>query len=52
MPVLVLPLVAEFVLVEFVLEGALVFAGPAAGSVSEAGYGGTAEVVSAGDPGS
>jgi hypothetical protein len=31
---------------------ALVLADPPAGSVSEAGYGGTAEVVSAGDPGS
>jgi hypothetical protein len=30
----------------------LVLADPPAGSVSEAGYGGTAEVVSAGDPGS
>ena len=45
-PVLVL---AELVLAG--LEGlGLVFADPPAGSVSEAGYGGTTEVVSAGDP--
>src|SRR5580698_2770482 len=46
LPVLVVPVaeepvVEEFVLEEPVLEGVLVFADPPAGSVSEAGYGGT-----------
>jgi hypothetical protein len=52
-PVLVLAELGLPVLVLFVLGLlVLVFADPPAGSVSEAGYGGTAEVVSAGDPGS
>jgi hypothetical protein len=52
-PVLVLAELGLPVLVLLVL-GLLVLglADPPAGSVSEAGYGGTAEVVSAGDPGS
>jgi hypothetical protein len=43
--------VAELDVPELVLA-ALVVADPAAGSVSEAGYGGTAAVASAGDPAS
>jgi len=52
-PVLVLAEldVAEPDVAVLVLAG-LVLADPPAGSVSEAGYGGTADVASAGDPGS